>query len=88
MMCLFVVVFGCYGIMVNYVLLGLVMQMVMVEEQKKNWLIFEEIIVKMLFVCCIGVFEDIVSVCVWLCQEDVGYVIGQMIGVNGGRIML
>jgi len=30
--------------------------------------------------------NDIASACAWLASEDTGYVTGQTIGVNGGRV--
>lgn len=81
------VALGRHGITVNHVPPGSVMQTVMSEEQKKNWPISEETIAKTLPVRRTGVPEDIASACAWLCQEDAGYVTGQTIGVNGGRIM-
>ena len=47
----------------------------------------EEDFAKILPVRRTGVPEDIASACAWLCQDDAGYVTGQTIGVNGGRIM-
>jgi 2-hydroxycyclohexanecarboxyl-CoA dehydrogenase len=31
--------------------------------------------------------DDIASACAWLVSEDSGYVTGQTIGVNGGRVV-
>jgi 2-hydroxycyclohexanecarboxyl-CoA dehydrogenase len=79
-------VVGRYGITVNNIPPGSVMQTEMSEAQKKNWPISEDTIAKTLPVRRTGVPEDIASACAWLCQEDAGYVTGQTIGVNGGRI--
>ncbi len=35
----------------------------------------------------VGVPEDIASACAWLVRDDAGFVTGQVIGVNGGRVM-
>jgi 2-hydroxycyclohexanecarboxyl-CoA dehydrogenase len=35
----------------------------------------------------IGVPEDIANACAWLCSEASSYVTGQIIGVNGGRVV-
>ena len=34
----------------------------------------------------IGEPEDIAGACSYLCSDDAGYVTGQIIGVNGGRV--
>ena len=79
--------FGRHGITVNNIPPGSVMQTVMSEAQKASWPMSEETLAKSLPVQRTGVPEDIASACSWLCQEDAGYVTGQTIGVNGGRIM-
>jgi Enoyl-(Acyl carrier protein) reductase len=35
----------------------------------------------------LGFPDDIASACAWLASEDSGYVTGQTIGVNGGRVL-
>lgn len=79
--------FGRYGITVNNIPPGSVMQTVMSEAQKESWPMSEETLAKSLPVRRTGVPDDIASACAWLCQDDAGYVTGQTIGVNGGRIM-
>lgn len=79
--------FGRHGITVNNIPPGAVMQTIMSEAQKSSWPMSEEEVAKSLPVQRTGVPEDIASACAWLCQEDAGYVTGQTIGVNGGRIM-
>jgi 2-hydroxycyclohexanecarboxyl-CoA dehydrogenase len=79
--------FGRHGITVNNIPPGSVMQTVMSEAQKESWPMSEETLAQSLPVKRTGVPEDIASACAWLCQEDAGYVTGQTIGVNGGRIM-
>jgi len=34
----------------------------------------------------VGQPEDIATACAFLTREDAGYITGQVIGVNGGRI--
>lgn len=79
--------FGRHGITVNNIPPGSVMQTIMSEAQKESWPMSEETLAKSLPVQRTGVPEDIASACAWLCQDDAGYVTGQTIGVNGGRIM-
>jgi 2-hydroxycyclohexanecarboxyl-CoA dehydrogenase len=79
--------FGRHGITVNNIPPGSVMQTVMSEAQKAAWPMSEETLAQSLPVKRTGVPEDIASACAWLCQDDAGYVTGQTIGVNGGRIM-
>lgn len=35
----------------------------------------------------LGVPEDIANACAWLVKDETGYVTGQTIGVNGGRVV-
>jgi NAD(P)-dependent dehydrogenase (short-subunit alcohol dehydrogenase family) len=35
----------------------------------------------------IGIPEDIAAMCAFLVRDDAGYVTGQVLGVNGGRVM-
>jgi 2-hydroxycyclohexanecarboxyl-CoA dehydrogenase len=79
--------FGRHGITVNNIPPGSVMQTVMSEAQKKSWPMSEDTLAQSLPVKRLGVPEDIASACAWLCQDDAGYVTGQTIGVNGGRMM-
>jgi 2-hydroxycyclohexanecarboxyl-CoA dehydrogenase len=79
-------VVGRYGVTVNNIPPGSVMQTVMSEAQKESWPMSEDTLAKSLPVKRTGVPDDIASACSWLCQEDAGYVTGQTIGVNGGRI--
>jgi len=79
-------VVGRYGITVNNIPPGSVMQTVMSEAQKESWPMSEDTLARSLPVKRTGVPEDIASACAWLCQDDAGYVTGQTIGVNGGRI--
>jgi 2-hydroxycyclohexanecarboxyl-CoA dehydrogenase len=79
--------FGRHGITVNNIPPGSVMQTVMSEAQKESWPMSEETLAQSLPVKRTGIPDDIASACAWLCQDDAGYVTGQTIGVNGGRIM-
>jgi 2-hydroxycyclohexanecarboxyl-CoA dehydrogenase len=42
---------------------------------------------QMLPVRRLGKPDDIANACAWLVSEDSGYVTGQTIGVNGGRVV-
>jgi NAD(P)-dependent dehydrogenase (short-subunit alcohol dehydrogenase family) len=42
---------------------------------------------KMIPVRRIGIPEDIAAMCAFLVRDDAGYVTGQVLGVNGGRVM-
>jgi NAD(P)-dependent dehydrogenase (short-subunit alcohol dehydrogenase family) len=35
----------------------------------------------------VGRPEDIAAMCAFLCSEDAGYITGQVVGVNGGRVL-
>ena len=77
---------GPSGITVNNIPPGSVMQTVMSEATKSEWPISEDQIKQAIPVRRTGIPDDIASACAWLCQEDAGYVTGQTIGVNGGRV--
>ncbi|MET0180297.1 MAG: SDR family NAD(P)-dependent oxidoreductase [Novosphingobium sp.] len=81
------VALGPFGITVNNIPPGSVMQTVMSEANKDKWPISEERIAKMLPVRRTGVPDDIANACAWLVSEDTGYVTGQTLGVNGGRVI-
>ncbi|MDG0980385.1 MAG: SDR family NAD(P)-dependent oxidoreductase [Halieaceae bacterium] len=76
---------GKYGITVNNVPPGAVMQTIMSEENKSRFTISEETLARMLPVGRTGVPDDIASAVAWLASEETGYVTGQTINVNGGR---
>ncbi|WCT73474.1 SDR family NAD(P)-dependent oxidoreductase [Sphingomonas naphthae] len=78
---------GPHGITVNNIPPGSVMGTIMSEANKHRFPIPFEQIAQMLPVRRLGIPEDIANACAWLCSEDTGYVTGQTIGVNGGRVM-
>ena len=77
---------GPLGITVNNIPPGAVMQTIMSEENKHRFQMPMEQLVKIIPVGRTGVPEDIANACAWLASEDSGYVSGQTIGVNGGRV--
>lgn len=78
---------GPYGITVNNIPPGAVMNTIMSEENKHRFKMPMEQLTKMIPVGRTGVPEDIANACAWLASEDTGYVSGQTIGVNGGRVV-
>lgn len=80
-------VLGPHGITVNNIPPGSVMGTIMSEANVGRFPIARDRLEKMMPMRRLGVPEDIASACAWLCQEDAGYVTGQTIGVNGGRVL-
>jgi 2-hydroxycyclohexanecarboxyl-CoA dehydrogenase len=78
---------GPYGITVNNIPPGAVMQTIMSEANKHRFQIPMEQLVKIIPVGRTGVPDDIANACAWLASEDSSYVSGQTIGVNGGRVV-
>lgn len=79
---------GSYGITVNNIPPGLVMQTKMAERNRHLFTNRNpEDLGKNLPVGRAGIPDDVAAACAWLVSEDAGYVTGQTIGVNGGRIM-
>lgn len=78
-------VLGKDGITVNNIPPGSVMNTIMSEENRH--LFNADQLVNAIPVKRLGVPEDIASACSWLASEDAGYVTGQTIGVNGGRVV-
>lgn len=76
---------GKYGITVNNVPPGSVMQTIMSEENKSRFTISEETLKRMIPVGRTGIPDDIASAVAWLASDETGYVTGQTINVNGGR---
>ena len=75
---------GPHGITVNTIPPGSVMQTVMSEANLDKANI--EALAKTIPVRRTGVPEDIATAAAWLAGEDTGYITGQIIGVNGGRV--
>ena len=78
---------GPLGITVNNIPPGSVMGTIMSEANKQKFQIPEEVLLQTIPVRRMGVADDIANACVWLCREESGYVTGQTIGVNGGRVV-
>lgn len=80
---------GRHGITVNNIPPGAVMGTLMSEEAAAagNFKMSLDNLAKMIPVGHTGVAEDIANAACWLASEDSGYVTGQTIGVNGGRVM-
>ncbi len=78
---------GPLGITVNNIPPGSVMNTIMAEAQRELMQGKMEALVSMLPVRRQGEPEDIANACAWLVSEASGYVTGQTIGVNGGRVV-
>ena len=78
---------GPLGITVNNIPPGSVMNTVMSEANKERFQIPVETLLQTIPVRRTGEPEDIANACAWLCSDESGYVTGQTIGVNGGRVV-
>ena len=78
---------GPLGVTVNNIPPGSVMQTLMSEANKERFQIPMEVLQQTIPVRHTGVPDDIANACAWLCREETGYVTGQTIGVNGGRVV-
>lgn len=78
---------GPLGITVNNIPPGSVMGTIMSEASRDKFQIPAEVLLSTLPVRRMGEPNDIANACAWLCSEDSGYVTGQTIGVNGGRVV-
>lgn len=79
------VALGEFGITANNIPPGSVLGTIMSEKNISSDT--KDMLTKTLPVRRVGRPEDIAGACSWLASEDAGYVTGQTIGVNGGRIM-
>lgn len=79
--------FGPLGITVNNVPPGSVMGTIMSEANRDRFQIPTEVLLQTLPVRRMGEPADIANAVAWLCSEASGYVTGQTIGVNGGRVV-
>lgn len=79
--------FGPLGITVNNIPPGSVMGTIMSEANREKFQIPSEVLLASLPVRRMGEPNDIANACAWLCQDETGYVTGQTIGVNGGRVV-
>jgi 2-hydroxycyclohexanecarboxyl-CoA dehydrogenase len=78
---------GPLGITVNNIPPGMIMNTVMSEATADRFPVPRSEMVKMIPVRRTGEPEDIANACAWLVAEESGYVSGQTIGINGGRIV-
>ena len=79
--------FGPYGITVNNIPPGSVMGTIMSEANRERFQIPTEVLLQTIPVRRMGEADDIANACAWLCDQRSGYVTGQTIGVNGGRVV-
>lgn len=77
---------GPFGITVNNIPPGSVMNTVMSEANKHRFPISMADLQKMIPVGRTGEPEDIANACAFLASEASSYVTGQTLGVNGGRV--
>lgn len=78
---------GPLGITVNNIPPGSVMGTIMSEANREKFQIPTEVLLQTVPVRRLGEPNDIANACAWLCLEESGYVTGQTIGVNGGRVV-
>lgn len=78
---------GPHGITVNNIPPGSVMNTVMSEANRAKFNLKAEDLERTIPVRRTGIPEDIANACAWLVKEESGYVTGQTIGVNGGRVV-
>jgi len=78
---------GPLGITVNNIPPGSVANTIMFEANIDKLKMPMDMLVKAIPVRRTGVPDDIANACSWLCLEESGYVTGQTIGVNGGRVL-
>lgn len=79
--------FGPWGVTVNNIPPGSVMGTIMSEANRERFQIPTEVLLQSVPVRRLGEPDDIANACAWLCDERSGYVTGQTIGVNGGRVI-
>ncbi|EJU10155.1 short-chain dehydrogenase/reductase SDR [Sphingomonas sp. LH128] len=79
--------FGPYGITVNNIPPGSVMGTIMSEANRERFQVPTEVLLQSIPVRRMGEPADIANACAWLCHEASGYVTGQTIGVNRGRVV-
>ncbi|MEZ5743609.1 MAG: SDR family NAD(P)-dependent oxidoreductase [Sphingomonadaceae bacterium] len=78
--------FGPHGITVNNIPPGSVMNTIMSEASRGLMPMSENELIQTIPVRRFGEPEDIANACAFLCMEESGYITGQTIGVNGGRV--
>jgi 2-hydroxycyclohexanecarboxyl-CoA dehydrogenase len=78
---------GPLGITVNNIPPGSVMGTIMADANSARFSVPLDVLAKAIPVRRVGEPDDIANACAWLCQDGSGYVTGQTIGVNGGRVV-
>jgi 2-hydroxycyclohexanecarboxyl-CoA dehydrogenase len=78
---------GPLGITVNNIPPGSVMGTIMSEANREKFRAPTDAFLSTIPVRRYGEPDDIANACAWLCSEASGYVTGQTIGVNGGRVV-
>ena len=79
--------FGPHGITVNNIPPGSVMGTIMSEASRGKMQMPSELLLQRIPVGRTGIPEDIAHACAFLCDEASGYITGQTLGVNGGRVV-
>ncbi|MBU6267496.1 MAG: SDR family oxidoreductase [Sphingomonadales bacterium] len=79
--------YGKHGITVNNIPPGSVMGTIMSEANKHKFPIPMDQLTERVMTPRLGIPEDIAHACAFLCDDAAGYVTGQTIGVNGGRVV-
>ena len=79
--------FGPHGITVNNIPPGSVMGTIMSEANRDRFQIPTEVLLGTIPVRRLGEVADIANACAYLCSDGAGYVTGQTLGVNGGRVV-
>ncbi|MCL5734357.1 MAG: SDR family oxidoreductase [Actinobacteria bacterium] len=79
--------FGPYGITANNIAPGSVMGTIQSEANIQRFQIPMEALMKLIPVGRVGEVADIANACGYLCSEGAGYITGQTIGINGGRVV-
>lgn len=79
--------FGGHGITVNNIPPGSVMGTIMSEASRGLMQMPTETLVQRIPVGRVGEPADIANACAFLCHEASGYITGQTLGVNGGRVV-
>lgn len=78
---------GPHGITVNNIPPGSIMGTIMSEANRSRLPIPVEQLTAIMPVRRLGVPADVANACAWLINEESGYVTGQTIGVNGGKVV-
>jgi 2-hydroxycyclohexanecarboxyl-CoA dehydrogenase len=79
--------FGPLGITSNAIAPSIITDTAMAERDKDIVPLSQELMLKTLPVRRTGVSDDIANGVAWLVKDESSYVTGQLIGINGGRVM-